>query len=207
MRKLALSRSGTLITVLSIVSLSLLVACEQPGSTTGKDISGKTIFYAPWTTIDEGESIIFFSGKNKPDIRSVERRTRDNSVTHERVRFETEAYPYRSAIFLEYLQAYSYYDFDTTEHLHSKTTLSERARAAFPGATLTEAKAGENSEGKYLYAVAEVGGGIKCVFAKQGFGADFVRSDEAYTAVVTFRYCARKTEREILGIFDSIRMK
>ena len=45
------------------------------------------------------------------------------------------------------------------------------------------------------------------MFAKQGFGADFVRSDEAYTAVVTFRYCARKTEREILGIFDSIRMK
>ncbi len=72
---------------------------------------------------------------------------------------------------------------------------------------MTEVKAGENSEGKYLYAVAEVGGGIKCVFARQGLQSEFVQSDEHYTAVVTFRYCARKTEREILGIFDSIRMK
>ncbi len=207
MRKLALSRSGTPITVLSIVSLSLLVACEQPGGTTSKDIAGKTTYLSPWTPIDEGESMIFFSGKNKPDIRSVERRTRDNSPTQERVRFETEAYPYWSAIFLEYLQAYSYYTFDTTQYVHSKTTLSEEARSAFPGATLTEVKAGENSEGKYLYAVAEVGGGIKCVFAKQGFGSELVQSDEAYTAIVTFRYCARKTEREILGVFDSIRMK
>ncbi len=207
MRKLALSRSSTPITVLSIVSLSLLVACEQPGGITSKDTAGKTTYLAPWTPIDEGKSRIFFSGKNKPDIRSVEMTTRDNEVTHERVRFETEAYPYRSAIFLEYLPSYSYYSIATTQLLHSKTKLSEEAREALPGATLMEVKAGENSEGKYLYAVAEVGGGIKCVFARQGLQSDFVDTEYYYTAVVTFRYCARKTEREILGVFDSIRMK
>ena len=206
MRKLALSRSGTLITVLSIVSLSLLVACEQePGGTTGKDTAGRTTYLSPWTPIDEGKSIIIFSGKNKPDIRFIERQTRDNSVIHERVRFETEAYPYRSFIFLQYLQSFAY--FADSERLHSKTTFSESARNAFPGATLTEVKAGENSGGKYLYAVAEVGGGIKCVFAKQGLGVEVFQSDPVYTAIVTFRYCDSKTEREILGIFDSIRMK
>ncbi len=207
MRKFALSRFRAPITVLSIVSLSLLVACEQSGGSTGKDLGGITTYHTPWTPIGEDKSRISFSGKNKPGIRSIEWRTRDNTVTEERIRFETEAYPYRSAIYLEYLPAYNYYNIQTTQDLHSKTRLSEWARKAFPGATLTEVKAGENSEGKYLYAVAEVGGGIKCVFAKQGFGSELVQSDEAYTAIVTFRYCARKTEREILGVFDSIRMK
>ncbi len=204
MRKLAFLRSSTPITVLSIVSLSLLMACEQPGGTTGKDIGGVTTFHTPWTPIGEGKSRIVFSGKNKPVIHSVERRTRDNTVTEEQITF---ADAHKSLIFLEYLPSYTYYNIATTQNLHSKTKLSENARKAFPGATLTEAKAGENSEGKYLYAVAEVGGGIKCVFATQGLVPVFIQSDEAYTAVVTFRYCAAKTEREILGVFDSIRMR
>ncbi len=204
MRKLALSRSSTPITVLSIVSLSLLVACEQPGGSTGKDTRGATTDHTPWTPIDEGKSRISFSGKNKPDIRLVRMRTRDNIVTEEQIIF---AGLRRSYIFLEYLPSYNVYSVSATQLLHSKTKLSERARKAFPGATLTEAKAGENSEGKYLYAVAEVGGGIKCVFARQGLQSEIVQAEEHYTAVVTFRYCARKTEREILGVFDNIQMK
>ena len=204
MRKLALSRSSTPITVLSIVSLSLLVACEQPGGSTGKDIRGATTYHTPWTPIDEGKSRISFSGKNKPDIRLVRMRTRDKTVTEEQIIFADLR---RSYIFLEYLPSYTYYTVQTTQDLHNKTKLSERARKVFPGATLTEVKAGENSEGKYLYAVAEVGGGIKCLFARQGLLRDFVGSDELYTAVVTFRYCAAKSEREILGVFDSIRMR
>ena len=44
MQKSALSKFGTPITVLSIVFLSLLVACEQPGGSTGKDIAGQTTY-------------------------------------------------------------------------------------------------------------------------------------------------------------------
>ena len=204
MRKFALSRFRTLIAVLSIVPLSLLVACEQPGGSTGKDIAGATTYSAPWTTIGEGDSKVYFSGKNKPDIRLVRRRTRDNAATEEQIIF---ADANQSFIFLEYLDALHYYNFQTTQHLHSKAVLSEEARKALPVATLTEVKVGENREGKYLYAAAEVGGGIKCVFARQGFEGETVGADQTYNAIVFFRYCARKTEREILGIFDSIRLK
>ncbi len=69
--------------IFAILSLGLLVACVPAGGSTGKDSGGTPTVHGSWKTIDETESYLHFVGKNKPKIRLVQTRLRDNSITEE----------------------------------------------------------------------------------------------------------------------------
>ncbi len=194
--------------VFAILSLGLLVACVPAGGSTGKTTAGTPTVHGPWKTIDETKSYLHFVGKNKPKIGSVQTRLRDKRLTQERIYLLTDVMSIKSGVYLEMTSGY--YDFTATEYFRDKSDVAEKARKAFLGAAISEVKSGENTNGKYLYTVAEISGGKTCLFARQGLDTPYGSynpTEESFNAGMTFRYCSTASERKILEIFDGIRVR
>lgn len=189
--------------------LGVLAACQPPAST-GKSISGGTISYSEWTTIKGGDSYIFFAGDKQPEIRIAKTRTANNEIINQILRLKTDSYSQRSYIYLQMVEASGYWGDDVDEFLRDKSQLDKRVRKRFPQATIGEVKSRENEEGEYIYSVVEIDRDERCVIARQGFDtgtAIYTVVRKPITATVYFQYCSNKSGKEILDIFDSIRIK
>ncbi len=195
--------------IFAILSLGLLVACVPAGGSIDKDSEGKPTVVGAWKTIDETESDLHFVGKNKPKIRFVQARLRDNEITQERIYLPTDVMSFNSVVWLERVGSYAYYSSTVTEDLRDKSLVAEIAGRAFPAAAISEVKDGENTNGKYLYTVGDIGGGKTCLFARQGLDAagGSNPTEESFNAVIAFYYCSTASERKILEIFDGIRVR
>ncbi len=194
--------------IFAILSLGLLVACVPAGGSTGKDVKGQPLVRGPWKTIDETESYLHFVGKNKPKIGVVQTRLRDNANTQERIILLTDVMSFKSHVYME--MSTGYYSPETTQYLRDKSNVAEIARKVFPRAAISEVKSGANANGKYLYAVGDIGGGIICLYARQGLETTYGSSnptEESFNAGMTFHYCSTASERKILEIFDGIRVR
>lgn len=195
--------------IFAILSLGLLVACVPAGGSTGKTSAGTPTVIGAWNTIDETKSSLHFVGKNKPKIDFVQTRLRDSAITQERLYLPTDVMSFNSVVALERVGSYAYYSSTTTEYLRDKSVVTEIAGRAFPGAAISEVKGGENTNGKYLFTVGDIGGGKTCLFAHQGLDAagGYNPTEQSFNAVISFYYCSTASERKILEIFDGIRVR
>ena len=157
--------------IFAILSVGLLVACVPAGGSTGKDITGKPVVLSAWKTIDQTESYLHFVGKNKPKIDFVKTRLRDRIITQETIYLLTDVMSIKSGVYLEMTPGY--FSPLTTQNFRDKSVLAGRARKTFPGAAISEVKGGKNTNGKYLYAVGDIGGGKTCLLAYQGLDTPY----------------------------------
>ncbi len=193
----------------AILSLGLLVACVPAGGSTGKTSAGTTTVLGAWKTIDKTKSDLHFVGKNKPKIGYVQTRLRDSDITQERIYLTTDVMSFNSVVALERVGSYAYYSSTVTEYLRDKSVVAEIAGKAFPAAAISEVKGGENTNGEYLYTVGDIGGDKTCLFAHQGLDAagGSNPTEQSFNAVISFYYCSTASERKMLEIFDTIRVR
>lgn len=191
--------------VFTALCLGLLAACDAGGD---KDIAGVITTQGKWSPINEKESNIFYLEGRKPIISAIKFRLRNNTEFQELITFDTDS-SRPSFLFATYLPYDTYYSLGTSEFLRDKSIIMERATDAFVGASLSQARDGENSNGKYLYVVGRYGGGVNCVMAHEGISLKFTatRTEMTYDAIVRFRYCSHKPVQEIIEIFDGIYLK
>lgn len=191
---------------LLVIAPALLAGCGE-----GYRVfrSGKVVQYSEWRDFKTGERLLGFAGDDKPETVLMRRRLMDNLVTQEHIKLAPET-PHRSFIHLSYLPYGVIYTAETARRLHDKKVLLKNTEGYFRGRTVSEAKERRNGAGKYLYASADFGTGITCVYARQGFETHSFtksRSEAHYEAILTFLHCSPKPEREIIALFDSIRVR
>ncbi len=179
------------------------------GLLAASQFSAQTSESREWTTISKGDSNIYFSGVEQPEIFTVKTKLADdNMATNELLLLKTDLTSHSSFIYLQIIEA-SVDAFDVYESLKDKADLSQIARKWVPQGTVGEVKSRENIEGKYIYVAVKIDQAKKCVVALQGFdslGSD-VEIANPIRAILHFKYCSNKTEKEILDKFDSIRVK
>ncbi len=189
---------------LNWASASLLL-----GLLAASQFSAQTSKSREWTTISKGDSNIYFSGVEQPEILTAKTKLADdNMATNELLLLKTDLTSHSSFIYLQIIEA-SVDAFDVYESLKDKADLSQIARKWVPQGTVGEVKSRENIEGKYIYVAVKIDQDKKCVVALQGFdslGSD-VEIANPIRAILHFKYCSNKTEKEILDKFDSIRVK
>ena len=180
------------------------------GLLAASQFSAQTSESREWTTIGKGDSHIYFSGVEQPEILTAQTKLEDNNeVIDELLLLKTDLPSHSSFIYLQMVESGGYFEWYVDDILEDKADLAQKARKWVPQATVGEVKSRENIEGKYIYVAVKIDQDKKCVVALQGFeslGTDigFVKP---IRAIVIFKYCSNKTEKEILDKFDSIRLK
>ena len=179
------------------------------GLLAASQFSAQTSKSREWTAISKGDSNIYFSGVEQPEILTAKTKLADdNMAINELLLLKTDLTSHSSFIYLQIIEA-SVDAFDVYDSLKDKADLSQIARKWVPQGTVGEVKSRENIEGKYIYVAVKIDQDKKCVVALQGFdslGSD-VEIANPIRAIVHFKYCSNKTEKEILDKFDSIRVK
>ena len=180
------------------------------GLLAASQFSAQTSQSREWNTIDKGDSNVYFSGVEQPEILTAKTKLADNNeVILELLLLKTDLLSHSSFIFLQKVESSGYFEWSVDDLLEDKADLAQKARKWVPQGTLSEVKSRENTEGKYIYTVVKIDQDKKCVVALQGFdslGSD-VEIANPIRAIVHFKYCSNKTEKEILDKFDSIRVK
>ena len=180
--------------------LSLLAASQ---------FSAQTSMSKEWTTISKGDSNVYFSGVDQPEILTAKTKSSDDNMSiNELLLLKTDLTSHSSFIYLQIIEA-GVDAFDVYDSLKDKAAFSQIAQKWVPQGTVGEVKSRENIEGKYIYVAVKIDQGEKCVVALQGYDSLSADVDIAYPirAIVHFKYCSNKTEKEILDKFDSIRVK
>ncbi len=179
------------------------------GLLAASQFSAQTSKSREWTAISKGDSNIYFSGVEQPEILTAKTKLADdNMAINELLLLKTDLTSHSSFIYLQIIEA-SVDAFDVYDSLKDKADLSQIARKWVPQGTVGEVKSRENIEGKYIYVAVKIDQDKKCVVALQGYDSLSADVDIAdpIRAIVHFKYCSNKTEKEILDKFDSIRVK
>ncbi len=181
------------------------------GLLAASQFSAQTSQSREWNTIDKGDSNVYFSSVEQPEILTAKTKLADdNMAMNELLLLKTDLTSHSSFIYLQIIEAsIDVFDEFVNESLKDKADLSQNARKWVPQGTVGEVKSRENMEGKYIYVAVKIDQDKKCVVALQGFdslGSD-VEIANPIRAIVHFKYCSNKTEKEILDKFDSIRVK
>lgn len=182
-------------------SLTACVVTEGPRTTLGARIT-----VTEWKNIGEEERLIYFVGSNDPKIRSVRQQIRDSSITHQRINFSTKS-SYRSHVFIQHTGAR--FSLTVNLDLADKKFIIKRAQRKLPDFRESNIKENRNKNGEYLSVSAVTDTGVICVYARQGRDLEsYAEETEVYyEALIDFFYCDEKSERAILDIFDSIRIR
>ena len=181
------------------------------GLLAASQFSAQTSESREWTTIGKGDSHIYFSGVEQPEILTAQTKLEDNNeVIDELLLLKTDLPSHSSFIYLQMVESGGYFEWYVDDILEDKADLAQKARKWVPQATVGEVKSRENIEGKYIYVAVKIDQDKKCVVALQGFDTGtpiYDNVQKPITAIIHFKYCSNKTEKEILDKFDSIRVK
>jgi hypothetical protein len=192
-----------------LFSIAVLTACEQSGS---RSISGVQTTHSEWRDISRDQSVLRFEGENRPDAFAWQYRLRDNgNMVQERAQFTSRVHTPVSGAFLEMVTAGRVFNDETTRLLKDKTRIRGRFERMLARTGEFEIKDGANANGRFLYAVVDLGKD-RCIAAIQGLVGDpvgYVKAlpGQRFQAVVEFSYCNDRSEQGLLDVFATFRPK
>ena len=190
----------------------VLAGCGPAGKTVGKTTVGTRTFNTEWKSIPTSRLLINFGDLGSASVTRTEERIRDNSIVHQRVRFDGGG-----SLFLEHLSGpNSIYTTGVTDRHNSISKVVSAIESHFRTDVVREPDMEQGrirrygSRGGWVGRATEQGTGADCVVARMAFLSRATKNrgtDERYDTVVEFRDCSgKRTLEDVKKFLTNVRI-